>query len=88
LPDHDDPAFPPLSEREKSLLSYLAVQAVAAQTGHTEEEASDALDELAGRGLAAIYWDDQLAILTVDGHDLVAADRDWLRLRAHDPAMN
>jgi hypothetical protein len=80
--------FPPLPDRERSLLAYLAVLTVATQAGCTEQEAADALDELAGRGKVAIWWDDRAAVLVVNGHDIAAADRLWLKLRANDPALN
>jgi len=39
-----------LTDRERSLLCYLAVLTVAAQMGWDEQRTADALDELAGRG--------------------------------------
>jgi hypothetical protein len=78
----------PLPDREKSLLAYLAVLTVATQAGCDEQTAADALDELAGRGKVAIWWDNQHAILTAAGHDLVVAERLWLRHHASDPALN
>jgi hypothetical protein len=82
------PSRRPLPDREKALLSWLAVMTVATQAGCSEQEAADALDELAGRGQARLYWDDQHAVLNVAGHDLVVAERVWLRLHANDPALN
>jgi hypothetical protein len=82
------PSRPPLPDREKSLLAYLAVMTVATQAGCDEQTAADALDELAARGKVAIWWDDRRAILSASGHDLVVAERMWLRHHASDPALN
>jgi hypothetical protein len=78
----------PLPDRERSLLAYLAVMTVATQAGCDEQTAADALDELAGQGKVAIWWDEERAILSAAGHDLVVAERVWLRLHANDPALN
>jgi hypothetical protein len=78
----------PLPEREKSLLAYLAVMTVATQAGCDEQTAADALDELAGQGKVAIWWDEERAILVASGHDLVVAERVWLRLHAARPSLN
>jgi hypothetical protein len=78
----------PLPDREQSLLAWLAVMTVASQAGCDEQTAADALDELAGQGKVAIWWDEERAILAASGHDLVVAQRVWLRLHANDPALN
>lgn len=48
-----------LTEQEKSLACYLAVQSLAQNRGISEEEASDLLDEAAGRGEMRLVGDEQ-----------------------------
>jgi hypothetical protein len=81
---------PPLDDRERGLLCYLAVQVIAAQTGDPEDAVAGVLDEFAADGQVAIWRDQTDAVLTVCGRVIVHAQRAWLHVAAHraDPAMN
>jgi hypothetical protein len=79
--------IPWLTERSHSLVCWLAIQTVAGQLGCTEEAASDALDELAGRGEVVLRGDDRNVWLCVGGRPIVHATRGWLAGRC-DPSAN
>lgn len=86
---------PPLDDRERDLLAYLAIRTICAQTGDSEQAIADVLDEMTGDGLVSIYRNSSDAYLTVRdgaGQDrvIVHAQRAWLHFAAHraDPAMN
>ncbi len=88
---------PPLDDRERSLMCWLAIRTICAQTGEGEQAIADVLDEFAADGLVAIYRNGTDAYLCVrDGegedHVIVHCERDWLSWMAHRPtgapAMN
>jgi hypothetical protein len=88
---------PPLDDRERGLLAYLAIRTICAQTGDSEQATADVLDEFAADGLVSIYrnaTDCYLCVRDQDGEDhvIVHAERDWLSWMAHRPtgapAMN
>jgi hypothetical protein len=75
----------PISEPtdlERSLMCWLAIQTLAAQTGCTEETAVDVLERITATGDMKVYWDDADVWLSAYGHPLVHADRDWLAMTA------
>jgi hypothetical protein len=76
-----------LTDRERSLLCYLAVRSVAENLGISEEEAADHLDEGARREMVHIRGDQQHAMVTFDTDSgstvLVDAQRVALRRLAH-----
>ncbi len=83
---------PPLDDRERDLLLYLAIRTICAQTGDPPEAIADVLDEFCADGLVGIARNATDAVLTVCGRVIVHAERDWLAWMAHrptaDPAMN
>jgi hypothetical protein len=76
-----------LTDRERSLLCYLAVRSVAENFGISEEEAADHLDEGARREMVHIRGDQRHAMVTFDTDSsftvLVDAERVALRRVAH-----
>ena len=72
----------PLTDPERSLLAYLAARTVADQVPCPLDQAGAALKDLAGRGLVYAHGDAYDAYLTVDGHEIVHAARDWLAFMA------
>jgi len=76
-----------LTDRERSLLCYLAVRSVVENFGITEREAADHLDEGARREMLHIRGDQQHAMVTFDTDSgstvLVKAERVALRQAAH-----
>jgi hypothetical protein len=76
-----------LTDRERSLLCYLAVRSVAENFGITEEEAADHLDEGGRREMVHIRGDQRHAMVTFDTDSgstvLVDAERVALRRLAH-----
>jgi hypothetical protein len=72
----------PLVELETLLMCRLAAYSVAFQTGASEDDATDALGEIAERGEAEIRWDATDAFLLVAGHVLIHCARDWLAYNA------
>ena len=72
-----------LTDRERSLLCYLAVRTIASQTGADEQTAADALDQLAAEGRVAISGDRHDIYLVAAGNSIVHAARDWLRYMAY-----
>ena len=81
-----------LTDRERSLLLWLAVQNLCRQTGADEQTAADALDHFAARGESVIEGGQRDVYLKVCGHVHIHAARDWLRAMAHgngaDPVAN
>ena len=76
-----------LTDRERSLLCYLAVRSVAHNFEMSEQEAADHLDEGARRDMVHIRGDQQHAMVTFDTDSgstiLVDAERVALRRVAH-----
>jgi hypothetical protein len=79
--------IPWLTERQRSLLCWLAIRTVAGQLGCTEEAASDALDELADRGEVRLRGDDRNVWLLVGDNPIVHSTRGWLAGHV-DPSAN
>jgi hypothetical protein len=86
---------PPLDDRERGLMCWLAIRTIAAQTGDSTQATADVLDEFAGEGRVAIWRNGTDAYLTVrddagQDHAIVHVERAWLTVAAHraDPAMN
>jgi hypothetical protein len=79
--------IPWLTERQRSLLCWLAIRTVAVQLGCTEEAASDALDELADRGEVRLRGDDRNVWLLVGDNPIVHSTRGWLAGHV-DPSAN
>jgi hypothetical protein len=76
-----------LTDRERSLLCYLAIRSVVENFGISEQEAADHLDEGARREMVHIRGDQQHAMVTFDTDSgstvLVKAERVALRQVAH-----
>jgi hypothetical protein len=70
--------IPWLTDKQRSLLAWLAIQTVVSQTGWTEQDVADALDDLAGRGEIHLRGDDTNVYLLVAGEPLVHSTRGWL----------
>jgi len=68
-----------LTDRERSLLIYLAIRTIATQTGADTRDAADALDHFAARGEVAIRGQGADVYVVVAGHVIVHAERAWLR---------
>lgn len=71
-----------LTDRERSLLLWLAVQNLVRQFGCTEQDAADALDHFGDRGEVTIEGDRRDVYLKVVGHVHIHAERAWLRAMA------
>jgi hypothetical protein len=76
-----------LTDRERSLLCYLAIKSVCENFGISEEEAADHLDEALGRKMVHIVGDQAHVMVTFDTESgrtiLVDAGRVALRRIAH-----
>jgi hypothetical protein len=79
--------IPWLTERQRSLLCWLAIQTVAGQLGCTAEAASDALDDMADRGEIVLRGDDRNVWMLAAGHPIVHSTRGWLAGHI-DPSAN
>lgn len=79
--------IPWLTERQRSLLCWLAIRTVVDQTGCTEQTAADALDWAAERGEIVLLGDDRNAWVLVAGMPLVHSTRGWLAGHI-DPSAN
>ncbi len=79
--------IPWLTERQRSLLCWLAIRVLVDQIGCTEETAAEALDELAGRGEVRLRGDDRNVWLLACGKPLVHSTRGWLAGHV-DPSAN
>jgi len=81
-----------LTDRERSLLVYLAVKSVAENRHCSEQAAADLLDDAAGRGDMHIRGDQRRSYVTygdpaAGGLVLVAAELVVLRQLAHPSGM-
>jgi hypothetical protein len=72
-----------LTDAERSLLLYLGIRTIAAQTGGDTKAAADALDHFAAQGRSVIRGDRRDVYLVIAGHVIVHAERTWLRATAH-----
>jgi hypothetical protein len=77
-----------LTDPERSLLLYLAIRTIAAQTGADLRTAAEALDRFAAQGRSVIRGDRLDVYLVVAGHVIVHAERIWLRAMAHRGAAS
>jgi hypothetical protein len=75
-----DPSL--LTDRERMLLLRLAIHNLQRQTGCTEQDAADALDNFAARGEVHTRGDQRDVYLEVCGAVHIHAERDWLRWAA------
>ena len=75
----------PLDDDERTLLTQLAIWALAEQTGVSDDEAQRALDRLNNDSGLDIRGDDyDVYIRTREhGHTIVHATREWLEWHAH-----
>jgi hypothetical protein len=71
-----------LTDRERSLLFWLAIQNLVRQFNCDEQTAADALDHFAARGEVTTEGDQCDVYLKVKGHVHIHAARDWLRSMA------
>jgi hypothetical protein len=71
-----------LSDDERSLLCWLAVQNLVRQFGCDEQTAADALDVFTERGEVTIEGDQRNVYLRVVGHTHIHCERSWLRWAA------
>jgi hypothetical protein len=72
-----------LTDRERSLLAWLAIQNLCRQFGCDEQTAADALDHFAAEGRSHIRGDQRDVFLVVDEDKVIVhAARDWLRAMA------
>lgn len=74
----------PLTDDERHLLTQLTIWVIAEQTGVTDDEAAQALDDL-NRDIGLHMQGDNVDVhvITGNGHGLLCCTREWLAYWAH-----
>ena len=84
MPDQPAAVNRPLTDDERHLLTQLTIWVIAEQTGVTDDEAAQALNDIAREiGIHRQGDNIDVHVITGNGHVLLHCTREWLAYWAH-----